>query len=69
MTIKTVSMIAILTVAFSSPVFARHQHHVRWPAYQKPQQRVMEYPNEPGVSPRSLRRTRGPVNLGGGCAL
>jgi adenylate cyclase len=24
-------------------------------------------PNEPSVSPRSLWRTRGPVNLGGGC--
>jgi hypothetical protein len=44
MTLKTVSMIAILTAALSSPVFARHQHHARWLTYQKPQQRVVEYP-------------------------
>jgi hypothetical protein len=30
--------------------------------------RGKSYPNEPGVSPRSLWRARGPVNLGGGCA-
>ena len=26
-------------------------------------------PNDPGASPRSLWRTRGPVNLGGGRSL
>lgn len=48
MTIKTISLIAIVTAVLTGPVLAQPKHpyeHVRGPQYHQPHQRLEPYPS------------------------